>query len=132
MNQINPTHTAATNIVNAVGEKLLLEYEPGMYRAITVRQIWEQYNRVRGDSATLARVAGMSAVFYADTGEEATYRYFSRKLLPFDKTLIESTRTELQRRRLVSRISEINWNAVPVTVLEEVLAHLEKGGSYRE
>lgn len=99
------------------GTDLLLEYDPGMYRKVTVQAVI-QY----GAKDRRIAIVGMTASFNADGLERQYSRWFRRMLHPFDAVKIEETKIEKHRRGIVKMLQETDWTDLGLDRLEEIKA----------
>ena len=84
-----------------VGDVLMLEYQPGMFRKVSVKHARKGFTHKRG-TVPLIKIDGIDSDFFADTGQSVySDRFgFSRKLSPVDQSKIDATKDELRRRKL--------------------------------
>jgi hypothetical protein len=100
------------------GTVLCLEYEPGMFRKVTVEAVREFYSRKRHIS-----IVGMTVSFMQEDGLEYRSGCSSRRrLYAFDQAKIDATKVEKRRRRTVKWLRDQDWNAYELERLEAVYA----------
>jgi hypothetical protein len=88
------------------GSVLCLEYEPGMFRKVTVKSIFEGFTRKGGRGPHIS-LCGMKTYFLQKDGSEIRFGgSFMRKLVPFNQSLIDKTQAEREQRKLVKWFEE--------------------------
>ncbi len=101
------------------GTQLCLEYEPGMFRKVTV-----QYVTQYGAKDTRIQIEGMTSSFNAEGEERQYHRWFRRQLHPFDQAKIDATKVEKHRRLIAKMLTETDWDHASLQLLEGIKALL--------
>ena len=100
------------------GDILLVEYQPGMFRKVTVK------GRFGPSLSGYIRVNGLLDYFNRDTGlQRSGYSNgFRKKLHPFDEAKLTATKHERNRRALAAMLEQTDWNALSLGELEKFKA----------